>query len=127
MFTKPSLFKRLMFSVLTLSFALWCIVLFLMIYELKKIPARFEGIHLESTAQQQLLVLKAISNDEAISRYAEENDRLQKNLNRQSIFFVSQYHLQIWRGDKIIYSFNDLPATKPDLAELHNLTSVQVI
>lgn len=127
MVTKPSLFKRLMFSVLILSFSLWCVVLFLMIYELRKIPERFESIHLESTAQQQLVVLKAIPSDEAIGRYAEENDTLQKNLNKQLSFFVSQYHLQIWRGDKLIYSFKDLPTTKPNASDLHRLNTVQLI
>jgi len=125
MFAQPSLLKRLMFSILTLSFILWCTVLLFMINELKIFHDHFVAINLETTAQQQLSVVKEIPNEEAIAHYANENDRLQKNMYKKLSIYASQYYLQIWRGEKIIYSAADLPITKPLLSDLQHLTNVQ--
>lgn len=126
MFTQPSLFKRLVFSVLALSFALWCVVLSLMVYSIQKISAHYAHINLENAAQQQLAVLKAISgDDQAIRRYAEENEALQKELYTHMSIFVSQHYLQVWRGEKLIYNTVQLPVTKPGQSELQMLTSLK--
>ena len=128
MFTRPSLFKRLMFSVLILSFALWCVVLSLMVYSIKKISAHYAHINLENAAQQQLAVLKAIPNgDQAIRRYAEENEALQKELYTHMSIFVAQNYLQVWRGEQLIYSTVQLPVKKPEQTELQVLTSMKTI
>lgn len=126
MLIRPSLFKRLMFSVLVLSFALWCVVLSLMIYSIQKVSSYYAHINLENAAQQQLAVLKAIPNDDqAIRRYAEENETLQKELYTHTSIFVSQNYLQIWRGEQLIYNTVHLPVTKPEQTELKTLTSVK--
>lgn len=128
LFTRPSLFKRLMSSVLILSFALWCVVLSLMVYNFKKISAHYAPINLENAAQQQLVVLKAIPNDDqAIRRYAKENEALQKALYSKMSIFVSQNYLQIWRGEQLVYSAVQLPVAKPDQAVLQQLVAVQPV
>ncbi len=126
LFTQPSLFKRLMFSVLILSLVLWCIVLSFMVYNAKKISERYAPINLENAAQQQLAVLKVIPNDDStIRRYAGENEALQKELYTHMSIFVSQNYLQIWRGEQLIYSAVQLPVVKPDQAALQHLVPVQ--
>lgn len=125
-FTRPSMFKRLMFSVLILSFALWCVVLSLMVYNFNNISERYAPFILKNAAQQQLAVLRAIPNDDqVIGRYAKENETLQKEFYTQMNFFVSQHYLQVWRGKELIYSSVPLPVTKPDRTALQALTFVK--
>jgi len=124
MWKKPSLFKRLMLSILTLSFLLWCIVLAALIYQTKKIPKYFSAINLESVAHQQLAVVNITNNHASIVSYAEQNDELQRQLYKKLSVFVAPYHLQIWQGQNLIYSYKNLPLIRPTDDKLEKIQTI---